>query len=60
LREFIAAVEDRALRNGDLMSEKRQWIEWANAKAEWLDPLVQRADPILDSPEPKAPSYWDF
>ena len=60
LREFIAAVENRARRNSELTPEKQQWIEWANAKADWLDPLVRRSDPILDTPEPKAPSYWRF
>ena len=60
LREFIAAVENRARRNGELTPEKQQWIEWASAKADWLDPLVRRSDPILDTPEPEAPSYWRF
>lgn len=58
LREFIAAVEDRARHGGELAPEKQQWIEWAKAKADWLDPLVRRSDPILDAPEPEAPSYW--
>jgi hypothetical protein len=29
-------------------------------KADWVDPLVRRSDPILDTPEPEAPSYWRF
>lgn len=28
------------------------------AKADWLDPLIQVSDPILDAPEPKRPGYW--
>ncbi|MEQ1770461.1 MAG: hypothetical protein ABL879_11535 [Devosia sp.] len=60
LRDFIAAVEDRARQDGDLTPEKRQWIAWAEAKAAWLDPLVRCSDPILDAPEPEAPSYWQF
>jgi hypothetical protein len=60
LREFIAAVEYRAREDGELTPEKRQWIEWARAKADWLDPLVRRRDPILDAPEPEAPSYWRY
>jgi hypothetical protein len=28
------------------------------AKADWIDPLVRRSDPILDAPEPEAPSFW--
>jgi hypothetical protein len=60
LREFIAAVEDRARHEDALTPEKQQWLEWAKAKADWLDPLVRRSDPILDAPEPEAPSYWGF
>ncbi len=60
LREFIAAVEDRARHDSELTPEKLQWIEWAKAKADWLDPLVRRCDPILDAPEPEAPSYWQY
>ena len=60
LREFIAAVEDRARQDGELTLEKQQWIEWARAKADWLDPLIRRSDPILDAPEPEAPSYWHY
>jgi len=60
LREFIAAVEDRARHDDELTPEKQQWIEWAKAKADWLDPLVRHSDPILDAPEPEAPSYWQY
>jgi hypothetical protein len=60
LREFIAAVEDRARQDGELTLEKQQWIEWARAKADWLDPLIRRSDPILGAPEPEAPSYWQY
>ena len=60
LRDFIAAVEDRARHDGEFTPEKQQWIEWARAKADWLDPLVRRSDPILDAPEPEAPGYWQF
>ena len=42
----------------ELTPEKQQWLEWA--KADWLDPLERRSDPILDAPEPEAPSYWRF
>jgi hypothetical protein len=49
LREFIAAVEDQARHDGELTPEKTQWIEWARAKADWLDPFMRRSDPILHS-----------
>jgi hypothetical protein len=34
------------------------WLLWARAKADWLDPVILVSDPILDAPEPKRPSYW--
>lgn len=34
------------------------WLAWARAKADWLDPLVLVSDVILDAPEPKRPGYW--
>lgn len=60
IREFIAAVENRARKDGELTPEKLQWIAWASAKADWIDPLANGNDPILDAPEPQQPSYWRF
>jgi hypothetical protein len=60
LREFIAAVEDRARHDDGLTPDKQRWLEWAKAEADWLDPLVRRSDPILDAPEPEAPGFWGF
>ena len=58
VREFISAVVEQARRNGEMSPEKQQWITWAQAKADWLDPLIQRSDPILDAPEPEPPRFW--
>jgi hypothetical protein len=61
LRVYADAVEQNALASPDgLTEETRNWLAWARAKADWLDPLVQVSDPILDAPEPKKPgySYW--
>ncbi len=47
LREFIAAVEDRARRGGELTPEKQQWIEWGPSQGR-LDRsarAAQRSDP---------------
>ena len=60
LREFIAAVEEHTSKAGELTPEKQAWIAWVTAKAGWIDPLVKRDDPILDAPEPREPSLWDF
>ena len=60
LREFISAArcEHCAPQEGELIPEKQQWFAWASAKADRIDPLVQRVDPILDTPELQSPSYW--
>ena len=58
LRAFADAVEFEASRTGKLSPERMDWLAWVRAKADWLDPLIQVSDPILDAPEPKAPRYW--
>jgi hypothetical protein len=60
LRELITAFEEHARRDGEYTAEKQHWVAWAKAKADWVDPLVRRSDPILDAPEPEAPDYWRF
>lgn len=58
LRRYIEAVEQRALANYGLTAELVEWIAWARAKADWLDPLIDVCDPILDAPLPKRASFW--
>lgn len=60
VRDFIGAVEDRAGQDGNYTAEKQQWVAWVRAKADWLDPLMRRTDPILDTPEPERPNAWRF
>lgn len=58
LRAYANAVEQKALACVDgLTSEVREWLAWTRAKADWLDPLINICDPILDAPEPKKPGY---
>ena len=40
LRAYISAVKD-------LGQKSEEWIEWANAKADWLDPTVHAEDPYF-------------
>lgn len=58
LRAYVNAVEEEAKRNGGVDNELADWLAWARAKADGLDPLTQISDPILGAPEPKRPSYW--
>ncbi|MDN0077244.1 hypothetical protein QU481_20610 [Crenobacter sp. SG2303] len=58
LRAFADAAEVAAKLAGELSVEQMEWLAWVRAKADWLDPLIQISDPILDAPEPKRPNYW--
>lgn len=59
LRNYADAAERQAIAAGGVFSaEHADWLAWARAKADWLDPLVQVSDVILDAPEPKRPSFW--
>lgn len=58
LRHYIDAVEQSAIRNGELNEELLDWINWARIKADCIDPLIAVSDAILDSPEPPWPDYY--
>ena len=63
LRAYIAAVEADPV----LSAEKEEWIAWAKAKADWIDPLVSAVDPFFgqrahaEDEADKRPRlcYWD-
>ncbi len=57
LRDYANAVEKQAAATGGPSAEQVDWLSWARAKADWLDPLVPVSDPILDAPEPKRPGF---
>lgn len=44
LREYIEIFEENCLKNNTLSEETKEWLYWAKAKAEWYDPLVEKAD----------------
>jgi hypothetical protein len=58
IRTLVAAVEARAETTGALGQDQRDWIDWARAKADWIDPAIRASDPILDGPEPRRPHQW--
>ncbi|MGE5574485.1 MAG: hypothetical protein ACM3ZU_15965 [Bacteroidota bacterium] len=49
IRDYVRAVEQNARRVKDRAerARRRKWIAWAKGKADWLDPLSRKADPIL-------------
>lgn len=61
LRRYADALELKSLAApGGCMPEAKEWLEWARAKADWIDPLIQVSDIILDRPKPMNPDryYW--
>lgn len=48
MREYVKAVKADALKNGEISDEMKQWLEWANQKISWYDPLINKQDPLLD------------
>lgn len=43
IRNYIKAVELKE----DLDEDTKQWIEWANKKADWFDPIIDVNDELL-------------
>jgi hypothetical protein len=48
IRQYIEATKQHTIDNNTLTPAKKEWIDWANDKADWLDPLINKADDILD------------
>ena len=62
IRRYIAAYQDT---HPD--EDISEWLEWANAKADWYDPTISREDEFLgkrnhskdnDAKTPKYSGYW--
>ena len=49
IRQYIDAEKKKAIKENSLTSEKQEWIDWANDKADWYDPTMNKRDDILDS-----------
>ncbi|WP_281239963.1 hypothetical protein [Flavobacterium praedii] len=49
IRQYIEAVKQHAVNTNSLTPEKQEWIKWATDKADWLDPLINKRDDILDA-----------
>ena len=48
MREYLRAFEQDAIEQGGLTDEMQNWIRWANDKTDWYDPLVKKADSLLN------------
>jgi hypothetical protein len=58
VRALASAVEAQATAQGTLDDDKRNWLDWARGKADWIDPVTKAADPVLDGQGPKRPTPW--
>lgn len=48
-RNFIEATEQKAIKENNLTDELKEWIKWANEKADWFDPFTNRQDELLNN-----------
>jgi len=47
LRDYLAAFEEYATGAGTMTDERRDWLSWARAKADWYDPFLESPDEWL-------------
>ncbi len=66
LRNYINAVEEKALNNSGISSELKDWLDWAKKKADWYDPFVAADDEFLNEIDketlaiPKRTTYYGW
>jgi hypothetical protein len=63
-RNFIKATEQKAITENNLTEELKEWIKWANDKADWMDPTSPKQDELLNDNDideienPKKTNYY--
>lgn len=64
MRNYIKEIESEAIKDKTLSVELIAWIKWANAKADWYDPITMKKDELLDENDindilnPKQPNSY--
>ena len=58
IRLYISAVRAQYADPTVIPENVLEWLSWAEQKADWVDPLVQCSDVILDAPEIDPPRRW--
>lgn len=48
LRNYLSMIESNSVKAGTCTEEFRKWVEWANHKISWYDPLINESDPLLE------------
>jgi hypothetical protein len=68
LRQYISTYEEFVNKGGEMDDEIAAKIEWAKAKADWLDPFISKKDPYMDfydkdeiiQPECPKKNSWEY
>jgi hypothetical protein len=47
IRGFLSAMENKEVAGGGVPTDRSEWFEWARAKADWYDPLIEADDEWL-------------
>lgn len=48
IRKYINTVKNYSKENNTFDNKIQDWVEWANKKADWFDPLINAEDKLLD------------
>jgi len=64
IRNYIKQIEKNAIKDNNLSEELTNWINWANNKADWYDPITRKEDELLNENDikdilnPKQPNNY--
>lgn len=48
IRNYIKEFEEYTTKNNTLSEEQTKWIEWAQEKADWYDPFIEKEVELLE------------
>lgn len=48
MRDYLKALKADAVAKNNLTEDLSNWLQWANEKVDWYDPLVNKKDQLLD------------
>lgn len=48
IRQYLEIAKQNAIDKQEFTKEKEEWFNWANKKADWIDPLVNFEDDLLN------------
>lgn len=48
MRDYLKSIKENAIATDTLTDDLMNWLQWANEKVDWYDPLVNKKDQFLD------------